>query len=133
MGENLNQWIRRMLKEKGWSMRELGRRSGLDPSTISRVLSGKTKPTGDFYYGISKAFGVTTESIERLDIEGIEPGDIGSLDEKMTLREAYDIMKRLSTEDQKELIRYAWYLLTRKDVSGFSGDEEGGKDKSAKE
>lgn len=134
MGENLNEWIKRMLQEKGWSMRELGRRSGLDPSTISRVLSGQTGATGDFYYGIMKAFDLTLSQIERLDQKGIAPDDLESLDETLTLREAWDIMSRLNSEKQKEVLRYVKYLITL-EKSGSLPDDEGdeGDENSTKE
>ena len=134
MGENMNEWIKRMLREKGWSMRELSRRSGLDPSTISRVLSGQTGATRDFYYGIMKAFDLTLSQVERLDSEGIAPDDLESLDDTLTLREAWDIMSRLNPEKQKEVLRYVRYLITL-EKSGSLPDDEGdeGDENSTKE
>ncbi len=134
MGENMNEWIKRMLQEKGWSMRELSRRAGLSAPYISNVLAGKQEPGMKFYQGIGKAFDLTLSQVERLDSEGIAPDDLESLDDTLTLREAYEIMSRLNSQQQRELIRYAWYLLTRGEnaLGGFESDE-GGEEKSAKE
>ena len=45
-------------KDKGLSQSELARRSGINPSTISRLESGDRKITQEFLMDISKALGV---------------------------------------------------------------------------
>ena len=123
MGENLNEWIKRMLQEKGWSMRELSKRSGLSSSYVSNVVMGKRQPGIKFYQGISRAFGVSMDSIERLDREGIEPGQVDDLDDDLTLSEAIRIMEKLTPEGRKELLKYA-LLLTSRYLRGLEpGDE----------
>lgn len=110
MGENINTWLKRMLKDRGWSVRELGRRAGLSHGYVSNVLTGRQEPGAKFYRGIAKAFDLTIDQIERLDREGIEPDDIDALGDPMTLKEAYQIMSRLTSEQQKEALRYLRYL-----------------------
>lgn len=134
MGENLNEWIRRMLQQKGWSMRELGRRSGLSHPYISNVLAGKQEPGIKFYQGMSKAFDLTLSQVERLDREGVAPNDLESLDDTLTLKEAWEAMNRLSSEEQKEVLRYMNYLISL-EKSGSLPDDEGdeGDEISAKE
>lgn len=128
MGENLNEWIRRMLQEKGWSMRELGRRSGLSGSFISRVLDQKNEPGDKFYRGIAKAFDLTADAVERLDRDGVQPESID--DAPITLREAWEIMSKLNLRQQWELLRYARYLstLSDDDADEFVFDDEVGDD-----
>lgn len=123
MGENLNKWIRRMLQEKGWSVRELGRRSSLSHSYISNVMKGRQEPGIKFYRGLSDALGVSIDSIERLDREGVEPGQVDNLDDDLTLSEAMEIMKRLTPEGRKELLKYA-LLLTSRYLRGLEPDDE---------
>lgn len=128
MGENLNEWIKRMLQEKGWSMRELGRRSGLSGSFISRVLDQKNEPGDKFYRGIAKAFDLTADAVERLDRDGVQPESID--DAPITLREAWEIMSKLNLRQQWELLRYARYLSTLSDgdADSFVFDGEVGDD-----
>lgn len=38
-------WLTRALADSHWSQRELGARSGVDHSTISRLLRGDREPT----------------------------------------------------------------------------------------
>ena len=73
MGEKLNQWVIDKLNTYGWSISELSRRGDLNQSYVSSVLSGKKQPGPKFYQGISKAFGVTLESVERLENSGVIP------------------------------------------------------------
>jgi len=115
MGEELNSWLEGMLKQTGWSVRELARRAEVSQSYTSRVLSGKQEPGAKFYRGIAKAFDLTMDQVERLDREGVEPDDLDALGDEMTLREAYEIMKRLTPDKQKDLLRYARYIKTLPD------------------
>lgn len=110
MGESLNLWVQKMLKERGWSANQLAQRAGLSGGYIRNVLSGRRQPGAKFYRGIAKAFDVTMDQIELLDQEGIEPGDIEALGDPMTLKEAYQIMSRLTSDQQKEALRYLRYL-----------------------
>lgn len=131
MGENLNEWIRRMLQEKGWSMREFCRRSGLSSGYASEVISGKVNPGPKFYQGVVKAFDLTLTQVERLDQEGIEPESIN--DAPLSLREAWEIMSQLTVKQQWEVLRYMRYLMTLSDDESDEfvfddeniGDEEG--------
>lgn len=128
MGENLNEWIKRMLQEKGWSIRELSRRAEMGHSTISNVLSGRHEPGDKFYRGIAKAFDLTADAVERLDRDGVQPESID--DAPITLREAWEIMSKLNLRQQWELLRYARYLstLSDDDADEFVFDDEVGDD-----
>lgn len=66
MDANLVNWITEELKNRGWSLRELGRRANLSHATISHILSGQTNPGLDFCVGIARAFNVPAETVLRL-------------------------------------------------------------------
>lgn len=50
--------IKRLLKDKGWSGRELARRAGLPPSTVARWIRGETSPQWEDAEALSRALGV---------------------------------------------------------------------------
>ena len=65
MNNNLVDWLTEEIEDRGWSLRELGRRSGLSHATISNILSSQTKPGLDFCIGIARALDVSAESVLR--------------------------------------------------------------------
>lgn len=108
MGESLNQWITKKLKEKGWRQSELARQAGLDPSFISNVLSGKREPGAKFYLGMAKAFDIPITAIERLDKYGVEPDD---LEADISLSEMIEISRQMTPQQRREALKYLLYLL----------------------
>lgn len=56
--------VKELMNKKGWSERELARRSGLSIATISRVFTGKRGAGTRTMLGIRKAF--PNEPIEKL-------------------------------------------------------------------
>jgi len=90
---NLQEWINRKLKDNGWSIRELARRSELAPTTINDVLSQQSNPGITFCLGIARAFREPPERVFRM--AGILPSYvIGDTKE----------------EEKKELLDYFHYL-----------------------
>lgn len=103
-------WVNEQLKIKGWSMRELARRANISPATVSKVLSNKQNPGNDFYLGVARAFGVTLESVERLELNGTVP--ISRLNEQK-FRELMELAQSLTDEDLADVVDYATYRLRR--------------------
>jgi transcriptional regulator with XRE-family HTH domain len=58
-------WINSRLIELDWSQRELARRAGLSPATVSNVVAGRTGVTFDFCAAIGKALGEKPETMFR--------------------------------------------------------------------
>ena len=85
--------IKELLKAKGWSQNELARRSGLLPSYVSQILSGKTQNTrGDYVIAIARAFDISTDELYGLK-EYKKPDELSeykSIAKEMT--EVYKIM-----------------------------------------
>lgn len=61
-----SEWLNTQVSARGWSYRELGRRSDLSVAAISDVINQKTNPTWNFCLGISHALGESPEKIFRL-------------------------------------------------------------------
>jgi transcriptional regulator with XRE-family HTH domain len=54
MATDLARWVTDELRRRGWSIRELARRSGLSHVAISQVLSGQRQPGWDFCAAIAE-------------------------------------------------------------------------------
>lgn len=85
-------WLEKELKDRGWSHRELARRSGLSQTSISSVLSeaDKQKPGLDFCVAVSGPLGEKPETIMRL--AGLLPPLPETVQEE---DEIIDIIRRL--------------------------------------
>lgn len=110
MRQDLIKWVNEQLKSKGWSMRELARRGDLSAASVSKVLSGKQNPGSDFFVGISRAFGVTLESVERLEQVGTIPENRLNDPE---LKDLIELAQKLSPDDLLEVLDYASYRYHR--------------------
>lgn len=62
----LSDWLASELEDRGWSMRELGRRSGVSHTQISDVISGKARPGSDFCQAVARGLGEPPGKIYRL-------------------------------------------------------------------
>lgn len=91
-------------------MRELARRADIDPSTVSRVLSYKQNPGNDFYLGVARSFGVTLESVERLERAGTIPEN--KLDDPR-LKELTEIAQRLEDGALDDVLDFARYKFQK--------------------
>lgn len=62
---NLINELTTTIEERGWSMRELGRRSGVSISLVSLVLSEQAPATADFCIKVARALGWNKEETLR--------------------------------------------------------------------
>jgi len=62
----LSDWLVTELDVRGWSQRELSRRSGVSPTQISDIISGKANPGADSSIAIARALSKPPEDILRL-------------------------------------------------------------------
>lgn len=97
--ERFVNWVSKELESRGWSQRELERRSGLSNSLISNIKSGARSVTWDTCEIIARAFDQTPESAFRQ--VGLLPAH---KDEAEALRE---ILNYLPDEERQEVLRYA--------------------------
>jgi transcriptional regulator with XRE-family HTH domain len=65
MTMEFGKWVTEEYQGRGWTMRELSRRSGLSISYVSAIVSGDKEPGAKLFLGLSKAFGIPINEIER--------------------------------------------------------------------
>jgi transcriptional regulator with XRE-family HTH domain len=66
MTKEFGEWIAGEYIGRGWTMRELSRRSNLSISFISAIVSGDKEPGAKLFLGLSRAFGIPIDEIERI-------------------------------------------------------------------
>jgi transcriptional regulator with XRE-family HTH domain len=64
-------WLAKRLNEEGWSQRELARRAGVSPATISFVMNEQQSPTFGFCAAIARPLGLPVD--ELLALAGLRP------------------------------------------------------------
>ena len=105
MGSKLVDWLSKELDQRGWSYRELARRSGLSNSTISNVMTGQRSATDAFCKKVGRALGYSPEALMRM--AGILP-EIDDED-RLSIRELVEIVRRLPKDALKEVLNYALF------------------------
>ena len=66
MVDELGTWLASELKQRSWSMSEMGRRAGYSSTHISDVINGTTNPSADFVIAVARALGESPEALLRL-------------------------------------------------------------------
>ena len=114
MSDELRAWLSKEIKQRGWSHKELTRRSKVSAPLISQVLAGDVPPTAKFCIKVAQALDEPPEKVLRLArILPTSP----ALDDP-TKAELHDLIENMPPDQRKELLRYARYLFR-------SGHEEG--------
>jgi len=93
-------WIEGELKERGWSLREFGRRGGMTSAAISNVLSGYRKPGYRLCRGIARALEMNPEDVFRR--AGLLP-PAPDLDDPQ-LKAALFLFEKLTVADQERVL-----------------------------
>lgn len=62
---DMTEWLDQERIDRGWSLRELGRRAGVSHAQVSHVLSGSSLPGWDFCVGVARALGLAPELVLR--------------------------------------------------------------------
>lgn len=61
--ERFGDYLSRLIRQKGYTMRQLAIESGVHPSLVSRVLAGKRQPTVDFLWRVSRPLGADPQHL----------------------------------------------------------------------
>ena len=105
MANNLSVYLNGELEKRGWSQRELARRAGLSPTSISEVMAGKRGPGRRVCQAVAQALQVPPERIL------LEAGILEPLPDSVLFHELTTIAKQLSEQNQQKLVEYAQFLL----------------------
>ena len=108
--EKLVEWINVELAKRGWSMRELERRSGITHGHISLVLSGQRGVGPEFCTALAQALGVSPEFVFRL--AGLLPPGSENQEREKELLYHFD---RLPEEDQELAILLVEAMAERRE------------------
>lgn len=108
MNEALNNWVIQKLNASNMSIRQLAVETKLDPSNISKILSGKRNAGLDFYVKIARYFNAVPEMLEAAGILTEETEGFFRLKE---------IYQRLSPTGKAWLEEFAALLLEREQRS----------------
>lgn len=116
MDDNLIPWIIEELERRGWSMRELARRSGLSQTHVSNVLNGVRNITFDFCAAIARPLG--RHPVELFELAGLLPTKNKLKEAKVVYGESLPaqeeidrIIALLPADRQAELLTFARFLL----------------------
>jgi transcriptional regulator with XRE-family HTH domain len=88
MTKEFGDWIAKEYQDRGWTMRELSRRSRLSISYISAVVSGDKEPGGKLFLGLAQGFNIPVDKIQRIAKGEKEEIMTDWLDDLRQLREA---------------------------------------------
>lgn len=92
-------WILEELEDRGWSMSELARRSGVTHATISRIVSGERNPSAKMCVAIARALKMQSEEVMRL--AGLLPS---KPDETLDIERALYLFNQLSPTQRKIIL-----------------------------
>ena len=96
MVDELGTWLASELKQRSWSMSEMGRRAGYSSTHISDVINGTTNPSADFVIAIANALGEIPQRL--LELAGHLPAAPPPTDHDAAVLAAY---RGLSAKHQK--------------------------------
>lgn len=92
-------WLDEELAQRGWSLRELGRRANIAISNVSNIRKGTRAVTYDYVAAIADGFGMRHEDAFRR---------VGLLPDNQTcLDELQEILNYLPEDQREEVIKYA--------------------------
>jgi len=99
MADNFASWLNTELEARGWSLRELSRRSGMSTTVISDVINERQTPGLQFCVQVGRAFQESPESILRR--AGLLPSLPSEVEEE---REVVSILRRLPETARRTVV-----------------------------
>ncbi len=105
---NINERLFMVMKDKGISIRELARRTGITASTISDWNTKHTNPTAEKIPVVCEALGITVSYL----LKGSEETDYVLSDDERNLIEVF---RNADEESQKRLLEYFMRMSKKKE------------------
>lgn len=100
-----NDWLLIQIRKSGLSQSEIARRGGISHARISQVLAGET-PGEKFCKGIAQGLNIPADIVFR------EAGKLPQRkDDDLALREVYEIVRALNSENREQITRIASLML----------------------
>jgi transcriptional regulator with XRE-family HTH domain len=106
--DSFAEWLRIELRARRMSVRQLALRSGVDHSTISRILTGNREPGLKTALALVRVFRSGEDDVDvARDLDGLR----GSVDPVAAVERAFRADSHLSDDQVRDLMRY--YLTIR--------------------
>jgi len=105
-------YVKQLLAEKEWSMRELARQADVSHGLVANQLSGYVKISAKFCAKIAEPLGVPVDRLRRLAGLGVAPPKDSSVAEILEIANILPPLK-------KELLRQYAHFLYQADLSKF--------------
>jgi transcriptional regulator with XRE-family HTH domain len=105
------EWLQEELEKRGWTQAELARRAKLTRGGISSLISGRNHPTAQTCVALARALDLPAETV--LKVADLLP-ELPAPAEDPTLGELMDLMKRMTEEERREVLEYAFWRFRRK-------------------
>jgi len=99
MMDDLATWLKREIRARGWSMREMARRAGVSHTAIINVVHGHTRPSAQFCLQLAEALQAPPEDVYRR--AGLLPA---AVPEGTSLQEASYLFAQLSDSEQETVL-----------------------------
>jgi transcriptional regulator with XRE-family HTH domain len=93
--ETLGNWLLAELERRGWTQGELARRSHVNRSHISRMISGQRSPGIDALRGMAEALGMPLDDLSRMADE-MPPRPARTNDQRPVYHVANNLSERLA-------------------------------------
>lgn len=110
----LEDTVKSLLRKRSISLRTLGKRTGIDAASISRMLSGKQKANPDYLQRMAVELGVSSDELFRA--AGF---DVGGTIQRGSVNDSFDFLRELlngqrfsKQEIELELAKYEDYART---------------------
>jgi len=113
---SLQERVKELRKEHGWSQGELAERVGADPAQISRYENGRITPSADVVVKLAEVFDVSTDHllVEDSPRRPFRPAEDALGDRLATVAE-------LSSEDLTLLLGFLDALVTKNRLKALAG------------
>lgn len=103
-------WLLAEMEKRGWTQADLARRGNIPTGVLSRIINSQRGPGASTCIKIATAFNIPPQEVFRM--AGILPKSLtDELENNLSFRQVYNLMKGLSPEEQQNLIAYAEFLL----------------------
>jgi len=110
---DFSDWLEKELKDRDWRQADLVKRSGVNSGLLSQILSKQRKPGANTARAIARALGMAeSEVFQRAGLLSVPLSkDVVRLaEEDASIAETYRVMKTLSRQQRRDVLRFALFV-----------------------